>query len=262
MFWPLVDVSPEHETVPTDKPIRDRKNAYFFIRNPPLRSGLPQHGSTELAYDGDEEMNMIKLYGHPFSLNARKVHWALEELGLSYEYQVVHLPKGEHKKAEFLALNPAGRIPVLTDGDTKVSESNAIVLYLAEEYGRGKLVPDDKKARGLLLQWMFWQVSDGSTTLSRPWYLRIVAPMLTQQPSDETAIAQAVANAAAPLRFLDAALASSTYLAGSDFSAADICVGEAVLLAQTGGVDIGAYANVSRWASLVSSRPACVKTRP
>ncbi len=204
---------------------------------------------------------MIKLYGHPFSLNARKAHWALEELGLPYEYQVVHLPKGEHKKAEFLALNPAGRIPVLTDGDTKVSESNAIVLYLAEEYGHGKLVPDDRKARGLLLQWMFWQVSDGSTTLSRPWYLRVVAPMMTQQPVDETAVAQAITNAAAPLRFLDSALGQSDYLTGGNFSAADICVAEAVLLAQTGGVDTASYANVSRWVDLVSKRPACEKTR-
>lgn len=214
-----------------------------------------------MAYHADEEVKMIKLYGHPFSLNARKAHWTLEELGLPYEYQVVHLPKGEHKKAEFLALNPAGRIPVLTDGETTLAESNAIVLYLAEEYGRGKLVPDDKKARARLLQWMFWQVSDGSTTLSRPWYLRFVAPMLTQQPVDEPAVAQAIANAAAPLRFLDAALGGSPYLAGPDFSAADICVGEAVLLAQTGGVDTGAYANVSRWADLLSRRPACEKTR-
>lgn len=205
---------------------------------------------------------MIKLYGHPFSLNARKAHWALEELALPYEYHVVNLPKGEHKKAEFLSLNPAGRIPVLVDGDIKVSESNAIVLYLAEEYGRGKILPDDKKARGQLLQWMFWQTSDGSTALSRPWYLRVVAPMMMQQPVDEAAIAQAIGNTVAPLRFLDAALGSSAFLAGADFSAADICAAEAVALAQIGGVDLAPYPNLSRWLSAVSSRPAFAKTRP
>lgn len=205
---------------------------------------------------------MMKLYGHPFSLNARKAHWALEELGLPYEYQVVALQKGEHKTAEFLALNPAGKIPVLTDGEVTISESNAIVLYLAEGYGRGTLLPEDKKARARAMQWLFWQVAEGSTTLSRPWYLRVVAPMLTQQPFDEAACAQAILNAAAPLKFLDAALAQSPYLAGPEFSAADICAAEAAELAQTGGVDLAPYAHVRRWLETLSKRPAYKKTRP
>lgn len=204
---------------------------------------------------------MIKLYGHPFSLNARKAHWTLEELELPYEYQVINIPKGEQKAPEFLAKNPAGRIPVLTDGDVTISESNAIVTYLADNYGRGKLLPEEKKARAHTLQWLFWQISDGSTTLSRPWFLQFVAPLLSGQAIDQAAHAQAIINAAPPLKFIDDALAHSTYLASDDFTAADICAGEAAALAQIGGVDLSQYKNLSRWLELLSKRPAFVKTR-
>jgi glutathione S-transferase len=205
---------------------------------------------------------MIKLYGHPFSLNARKAQWALEELELQYEYQTINIPKGEQKTSEFLAINPAGRIPALTDGDVTVCESNAIVTYLADQYGGGKLLPTDKKARAQTLQWLFWQTSDGSTALSRPWFLQFVMPMISGQPVDMAAHAVAVANAAPPLKFLDDALAHRAYVAGDVFTAADICVGEAVALTQIGGVDLALHANVRRWLDLISARPAYVKTRP
>jgi glutathione S-transferase len=205
---------------------------------------------------------MIKLYGHPFSLNARKAHWTLEELELPYEYQTVNIPKGEQKTPLFLAINPAGRVPVLTDGDVTIAESNAIVAYLADNYGRGKLLPDEKKARAQALQWLFWQISDGSAALSRPWFLRFVAPLMTQQPIDEVAHAQALQNAVAPLKFLDNALGKSAYLAGDDFTVADICAGEAAAIAQLGGVDLANYPNVQRWLELLAARPAFVNTRP
>lgn len=205
---------------------------------------------------------MIKLYGHPFSLNARKAHWTLEELELPYEYQTINIPKGEQKTPDFVAKNPAARIPVLTDGDVTICESNAIVTYLADNYGRGKLLPDDKKARAATLQWLFWQVSDGSTSLSRPWFLQFVMPMMSGQSVDQAAHAQAVSNAAQPLKFLDQALSKTPYLAGDDFTAADICVAEAVGLAQIGGVDLTPYPNLVRWYELLSKRPAFISTRP
>ena len=85
---------------------------------------------------------MIKLYGMTLSAHTRKVQSALIELGLPYEMITVDLTKGEQHKPEYLALNPGNKTPTLVDGDTVVIESNAILLYLAETYGKGKLIAE------------------------------------------------------------------------------------------------------------------------
>ncbi len=84
---------------------------------------------------------MIKLIGAPRTRSLR-VAWALEELGLDWQYEPLDFSKGEHKSKEFLALNPSGKIPVLIDNDLVITESAAIALYLAEKYGGGKLLPE------------------------------------------------------------------------------------------------------------------------
>ncbi|WP_245688472.1 glutathione S-transferase family protein [Vibrio sonorensis] len=77
---------------------------------------------------------MIKLYWHPLSGHAHRVHMLLSFLNLEYELVTVDLPAGEHRQAEFLALNPFGQVPVLVDGDTVIADSNAILVYLASVY--------------------------------------------------------------------------------------------------------------------------------
>ncbi|MDK9762645.1 glutathione S-transferase [Vibrio sp. D420a] len=81
---------------------------------------------------------MIKLYWHPISGHAHRVHMLLSILELDFELITVALPAGEHQRSEFLALNPFGQIPVLVDGETVISDSNAILVYLATVYDREK----------------------------------------------------------------------------------------------------------------------------
>jgi len=81
---------------------------------------------------------MIKLYWHPISGHAHRVHMLLSILELDFELITVDLPAGEHQRSEFLALNPFGQIPVLVDGETVISDSNAILVYLATVYDREK----------------------------------------------------------------------------------------------------------------------------
>lgn len=83
---------------------------------------------------------MIKLYGVPGTRSAR-VSWALTELGLDYEFQPVLLRKGEGQSEAFQALNPLGKVPVLVDDGQVLTESNAIMTYLADRYGQGRLIP-------------------------------------------------------------------------------------------------------------------------
>jgi glutathione S-transferase len=91
---------------------------------------------------------MLTLYGNPFSPNSRKVHWALEELGLPYEYKTLDLIRArEQKRESYLLLNPNGRVPTLVDDDFVLYESNAILWYVSDKFGAGRLVPEDLRER-------------------------------------------------------------------------------------------------------------------
>jgi glutathione S-transferase len=95
----------------------------------------------------------LVLYHHPYS-RAAGVLWMLEELGVDYELRFVDMLAGAHKVPELLALNPMGKLPILTDGDQVVTEVAAIGLYLADRYALGRLAPNfDDPKRGTYLRW-------------------------------------------------------------------------------------------------------------
>ena len=88
----------------------------------------------------------MKLYGFAGTRSQRAL-WGLKEVDADFEYISVNLLQGEHKRPEFLRLNPAGKVPVLIDGDRVIPESAAIVLYLAEKYPQKALMPADLDQR-------------------------------------------------------------------------------------------------------------------
>lgn len=101
----------------------------------------------------------VVLYHHPYS-RAANVVWMLEETGVDYELRWVDMLAGEQKGAALRALNPMGKLPVITDGDVVVSESAAIALYLADRYAAGRLAPAvDEPARGTYLRWILFAPS-------------------------------------------------------------------------------------------------------
>jgi glutathione S-transferase len=101
----------------------------------------------------------ITLYHHPFS-RAANVIWMLEELGVDYQLRFVDILEGAQKAPEILALNPMGKVPILTDGDAVVTESAAIALYLGDRYSSGKLAPAiDDPARATYLRWSLFAPS-------------------------------------------------------------------------------------------------------
>jgi glutathione S-transferase len=101
----------------------------------------------------------MKLYGFAPTRSLR-VQWMLQELGLDFEYVQVDPTKGEHRRPEFLALNPAGKIPVLVDDDLVLNESIAIVLYLAEKYPQKGLLPADLRARADTYRWLLFTATE------------------------------------------------------------------------------------------------------
>lgn len=95
---------------------------------------------------------MLKLYGGARS-RASIVQWYLEELGVPYEFVMLDMQAGEHRQPEFLAINPIGKVPAIVDGDFKLWESGAILLYLDEKYGK---TPTSVEQRAELAQWVLF----------------------------------------------------------------------------------------------------------
>ncbi|HEX9263436.1 MAG TPA: glutathione S-transferase family protein [Candidatus Binatia bacterium] len=89
-----------------------------------------------------------------------RVRWTLQELGVDFAPVRVNLLAGEHQRAEFLKINPAGKIPVLIDGDVVLTESVAIVLYLAEKYSDKGLIPTDLKERAQVNRWLLFAATE------------------------------------------------------------------------------------------------------
>jgi glutathione S-transferase len=101
----------------------------------------------------------MKLYEFAPTRSIR-VRWTLQELGIEYESIPVNLIAGEHRRPEFLKINPAGKIPVLVDGDLVLTESVAIVLYLAEKYPQKGLLPTNLTERAQVNRWLLFAATE------------------------------------------------------------------------------------------------------
>ena len=99
----------------------------------------------------------MKQYEFAFTRSIR-ARWTLQELGVDFEAITVDLGAGEHRRPEFLAINPAGKLPAFVDGDLVLTESAAIVLYLAEKYR--KFLPTDPRGRAEVNKWLLFTVTE------------------------------------------------------------------------------------------------------
>jgi glutathione S-transferase len=101
----------------------------------------------------------MKLYGFGPTRSLRAL-WGLRELDADFEFIPVNLLAGEHKHPDFLRLNPAGKVPVLVDGDIVIPESAAIVLYLADKYREKRLLPESLEDRAHTYRWVMFAVTE------------------------------------------------------------------------------------------------------
>jgi glutathione S-transferase len=114
---------------------------------------------TANTHSSDRGEIMMKLYGLGPTRSLRAL-WALRELDTEFEFIPVNLLADEHRRPEFLRLNPAGKVPVLVDGDVVLAESAAIVMYLAEKYPDKGLLPADLKLRAQAYRWVMFAVTE------------------------------------------------------------------------------------------------------
>jgi glutathione S-transferase len=101
----------------------------------------------------------MKLYEFAPTRSIR-VRWTLQELGVAFETVTIDMMAGEHRSPQFLKINPAGKIPVLVDGDLTLTESVAICVYLAEKYREKDLIPNDPRERATLNQWLLFTATE------------------------------------------------------------------------------------------------------
>jgi GST-like protein len=197
-------------------------------------------------------MITLHTWGTP---NGRKISIALEELGLPYEVRPVDITRGEQFDPAFLALNPNNKIPVLVDSDgpggapITLIESGAILIYLAEKTGR--LLPDDPRARLEALQWLMFQMGSIGPMLGQAHHFLRFAPDVIPY-----AIERYSKEAARLYGVLDARLAGRDWLAGSEFSIADIATFPWLARHEWQGIDLARYPAVKRWYDAIAARPA------
>ncbi|WP_425907397.1 glutathione S-transferase family protein [Nitrobacter sp. TKz-YC02] len=157
---------------------------------------------------------MMKLYWSPRSRSFTTL-WLMEETGQPYERVLIDISTGAQKAPEFLAINPMGKVPALTDGDIATAEVAAICAYVAERFPDAKLAPplgDARRAK--YLQWLFFGPS-----CIEPALIQIFTKL--EMPSSTAAWG----NATQVFDVLDKALEKGPWILGNDFSAADIVIG-------------------------------------
>ena len=197
----------------------------------------------------------MQLYHFP-SPNPQKVTFALLELGLDCEKIPVDLLKGEQKRPEFLAVNPAGRVPVLVDGAVKLTESHAILAYLGDQTGR--LWPSSPGERAEALQWLFY-LSQHIMSPAGQVALRIRAKVLGI-PVDEAVVAQGEQALAAPLGVLEAQLAGRQWLLGGAFGLVDCAYCPVLNVIEKAGFSLTAFPRVKAYLDACRARPAWAAT--
>lgn len=202
---------------------------------------------------------MIDLYTYRTS-NGRKVSIMLEECGLDYALHIVDITVGEQDAAAFRAINPNGRIPAIVDRNgpdgapLALFESGAILLYLAQK--TGAFLPDDESGRWIAIQWLMWQMGGVGPNFGQAFHY------FHQHPEDAPAdaIEYGRRRYGGEVRRLcavmDARLSESGFLAGPDYTVADIATYPWIALHKWFDLDLAAMPHLRRWYETIKARPA------
>jgi glutathione S-transferase len=182
----------------------------------------------------------MKFFGDSISGNCLKVKWTADHLGLPYEWAETSVLTGETRTPDFLAMNPAGQVPlaVLDDG-RPLAQSNAIILHLA----RGSaLIPADPYFQARMFEWMFWE------QYSHEPYVAVARFQVRYRGRDPDTLEPAlIERAEAALDRLESALSGSPWLVGDAFSLADMALLPYTRFAPEAGLDLSRRKSLAAW---------------
>lgn len=192
----------------------------------------------------------IKLHGMKLSGHCHRVELFLSVLGLPYEYIAVNLGAGEHKKPEYLALNPFGQVPVIQDGEVTLADSTAILVYLEGRYGEGRWLPRDPVGAAQVQRW--FSVAAGQLAFG-PGAARVIT--LFKRADDPAPV---IARSHALLKVMEAELTQRPFLVGAQPTLADLANYAYTARAPEGNVSLAEYPAVRAWLARIEALPGFV----
>ena len=196
----------------------------------------------------------LRIFGVAQS-RAVRVLWMAHELDIPFE----HVQQGfaGEKSADFLAVNPNGRVPAIDDDGFTLFESLAINIYLAKKHDKG-LAPRGAKEDALAMQWSLWVMTEVEKALLNAMFF---TRGMMGNPKDPEKAAGYVAELQKPLAVLDGCLAGKEYLMGARFTVADLNVAAVLSWAPGAKLDLSAFGNLNAWLTRCLGRPALAKAR-
>ncbi len=199
---------------------------------------------------------MIDVYTWP-TPNGHKVHIMLEECGLDYNVHAVNIGQGDQFEADFLAFSPNNKIPAIVDSDgpdgkpISVFESGAILIYLAEKTGKFMPPPSQPRDRIAVLEWLMFQMGGVGPMLGQNHHFRHYAPEKLPYAVDR------YTNEAARLYgVIDRRVGQTAYLAGDDYTIADMATFPWLRSYERQGQKLEDFPNLKRWYEGIAARPA------
>jgi glutathione S-transferase len=197
---------------------------------------------------------MLKIYATPLSANGRKVLAVSRHLGLKAEIHDVNVYRGEGRSPEYLAINPSGKIPTLVDGEFVLTESNAILLYLAEAHGANRLWSSESQQRARIAQWLFWESAHWQPTLivflselvgHRLLPDRIASPR--HAPDWSSAALQPI------LKTLETGLSADAFVSGPGATIADFAVAGMLTYFRAAAFPFERFPKIAAWYARIES---------
>lgn len=197
---------------------------------------------------------MLRLLGRNTSGNVQKVIFLLEELGVPYTREDYGRQFNNTQDAAYLKLNPNGKVPTLVDGDVVIWESNTILRYLASKNGKTTLYPTDLAKRTEVERWMDWLLASLNYH-----YVQVFKDSKKPEAERAATFAADAKELAAQLSILEGALAGKAWVAGNDFTLADVALGPIVHRCLDFPVTLPALRNLKAWRAKLAERPAFKK---
>jgi len=196
---------------------------------------------------------MLKIWGRGNSTNVKKVLWCATELGLDFEPINAGGAFGKVNEAEYRALNPNGLVPCLQDEDLVLWESNAIVRYLAAQYGSAPFYGENAKSRASADKWLDWTTTNVSVPFRPVFWGMVRTP---EQNRDFKEISQNIQLVEKALDIVEQTLAVQPYLSGEEFGFGDIALGCFMYAWFNMEITRQPHPHLERWYKALTTRPA------
>jgi glutathione S-transferase len=197
----------------------------------------------------------MKLYNANFSPNCLRVRAVIFELNADVEIVEVDVFGGATQQADYLAINPNGKVPAFVDGDLALFESRAINAYLASLDPTRRLYPADLKKRAVVDQWSYWQAIHLGPSSQRLTFEKVLRKRFGRGEPDENVVAAETKETNKLLGVFEQGLADREWIAG-ELSIADFALASTLTRRAQAGIDLAAFPNVHAWIDRLESREA------